>query len=68
MACPDCGAHHVTLSNDEAKMLTMLFVEDRSRMRDHINRSLAPHGRTVLAGFVDKLAGEVLGVGPLAQE
>lgn len=54
----------VELTHDEAKMLTMLLVEDRSRVRDQINGSLAPHGRAILHGLIDKLAGAVLGVGP----
>lgn len=56
----------VELDNDEAKMLAMLLVEDRSRVRGQIRKSLAPHGRLILDGLIDKLAGKVLGVGPMA--
>ena len=54
----------VTLTNDEAKMLTMVLVEDRSKVVTLIRADLAPHGKRVLSMLIEKLASEVLGVDP----
>ncbi len=52
----------VELTNDEAKMLTMMLVEDRAGDAQRIRSALAPHGRDIFDGLVDKLAMEVLGI------
>lgn len=54
----------VMLFDDEAKLLTMVLVEDRSHVVSTIRKGLAPHGQELFDQLVRRLAKEVLDVDP----